>query len=160
MAESWEEYEKAARVALQALSEELGLSTVEMKQVLVGKSGTDWEVDAKAWCKDSEKFLVVEARRYRNSRLNQEQIASVAFRVEDVGAKGGVVVSPLPLQSGAAMVAASANIEHVRLTSESTPELYLAEYMGKRYHGVTVTESIRMRATPLDSYLGPPKEDT
>jgi hypothetical protein len=128
--------------------------------LLQGHSGASWEIDARAWCEGSDKFLVVEARRYTSTRLKQEDVAAVAFRVEDVGAAGGIVVSPLPLQRGANVVAQAKNIAHVRLTADSTPELYLAEYMGRRYHGVGIVEGIQSSCTPLDGYLGPPDDDT
>lgn len=144
MADSWEIYEDAARKVLFNLRKKLGLSEIEMKQVLAGKSGTKWEIDAKAWVEGSQNFLVVEARRYTGSRLSQEAVAALAFRISDVGATGGIVVSPLPLQRGAKKVAASSGIEHIRLTADSTPEMYLAEYLGKKFHGVTVTDGLKV----------------
>lgn len=68
---------------------------------------------------------------------------------DDLGADGGIVVSPLPLQRGAKLVAKSKNIEHVRLTPDSTPELYLAEYMGKRYHGLITFDALFHRSQRL-----------
>ena len=160
MPRHWEIYENAARTVLSDLLDELGVSKVETKQLLKGFSGTVWEIDARAWCEGSENFLIVEARRHTSTGLKQENVAAVAFRIEDVGAAGGIIVSPLPLQRGANLVARSKNISHVRLTADSTPELYLAEYMGRRFHGVTIVDAIQCSGTPVGGYLGPPKDDT
>ena len=120
----------------------LGISAVEGKQSLEGVSGTSWELDAKAWCEGSDGFLVVEIRRHTSAGLKQEDLAAVAYRIQDVGGSGGIIVSPLPMQRGARLVAASADISHVRLSPESTTESYLAEFMGRRFLGASITESI------------------
>lgn len=141
MKECHKKYEDAARSVLYALRGELNLSQIETKQSLPGNSGTTWEIDAKAWCEGNNGFLVVEARRYTTRRLNQESVAAVAFRIQDLGAVGGIIVSPLKLQKGGQLVAASANIEHVVLSADSTPERYLAEYMERIYHGLQIIDS-------------------
>jgi hypothetical protein len=140
----WQVYEGAAQSVLQQLGSAIGIAAVEGKQTLDGKSGTQWEVDAKALQEHGENFLVVEVRRYTTSSLKQEDVAALAFRIGDVGAAGGVVVSPLPLQRGAELVAKSAGIEHVRLSADSTCTEYLAEYMGRRFVGASVVESVTL----------------
>jgi hypothetical protein len=152
-------YEDAARRALQGLREELGVSSIETRQLLERNSGASWEINARAWRGESEQFLVVEARRHTSSRLKQEDIAAVAFRVEVVGAAGGIVISPLPLRRGARLIAQAKNIAHVRLSAESTPELYVAAYMGRPYHGVSIAEGLQISVTPRDGYLGAPDDD-
>ena len=136
----WLIYETAARSVLEKIGSALNISTVEGKQKLDGLSGTEWEIDAKAIQENGENFLVVEARRYTTSSLTQEDVAAIAYRIGDVGAAGGIVVSPAPLQRGAALVAMANGIEHVRLTPESTSTAYPAEYMGKRFLGASVVE--------------------
>ena len=142
MVSAWKTYEDAARTVIEHLRRELGISSVEGKQDVSGKCGTSWELDARALVADGERFLVVEVRRYTSDRLKQEDLAAIAFRIADVGASGGIVVSPLPMQRGAELVAHSVGIEHVRLTPESSPTDYLAEYMGKRYIGASIVESV------------------
>jgi hypothetical protein len=153
MSKAWSIYEKAAAKAIQALQHELGLSCVEGKQTLIGKAGTPWEIDAKAWQEGTDNFLVVEARRYTTSRLKQEEVAAIAFRIQDLGAVGGIVVSPLPMQKGAQLIANSAHIEHILLSASSSPELYLAEYMGKRYHGMGFLDMATISVTVLGGTL-------
>ncbi len=134
-------YEEAAHHVLADLRKVLGLSHVEGKQTLAGLSGTEWEIDAKAWLEGQAGFLVVEARRYVSSRLKQEALAAIAYRIQDLGAIGGIVVSPLPLQKGAELVAKASDIAHVLLTPESTTEDYVAEFLGRRFIGATVRVS-------------------
>lgn len=140
----WFIYEKAARRVLTDLRQDLGISAVEGKQSLDGLSGTTWELDARAWREGSDGFLVVEVRRHTTAGLKQEDLASVAYRIKDVGGSGGIVVSPLPLQKGARIVAVSADISHVVLSPESTTESYLAEFMGRRFVGASVNDSIQV----------------
>jgi hypothetical protein len=169
MRPQWSVYEDAARKVLCDLRDKLGLSTVEGKQSLVGLSGTTCEIDAKAWRDREGEFLLVEARRHTKSGLKQEALAAIAYRIQDVGASGGVVVTPLLLQQGAALVARSAGIAHVHLTPESTTESYLAEFLGQRFIGASITESISVtdqcdaavaRGTPMSGrghrYRGSP----
>ena len=154
----WLIYESAARSILEQIGRTLSISTVEGKQKLDGKSGTAWEVDAKALQEDGENFLVVEVRRRTTSSLTQEHLAALAYRIGDVGAAGGVVVSPLPLQRGAALVAKTNGIEHVRLTPESTCTDYLAEYMGKRFLGASIVESVSLQDF-MDAEVIPPTQN-
>jgi hypothetical protein len=147
MKPSWSEYEDAARKVLADLRQTLGLSEVEGKQSLAGASGTNWEIDAKAWRTGTDGFLVIEVRRLARSRLKQEDVAAIAYRIQDVGAAGGIVVSPLPMQKGANLVAASADIAHVRLSPESTTESYLAEFMGSRFLGASISEAANAQAS-------------
>ena len=138
----WSIYEDAARKVLVDLRMTLGLSSIEGKQSLAGLSGATWEIDAKAWQDGGDGFLVVEARRHTSSGLKQEEIGAIAYRIQDTRAVGGVVVSPLPLQSGATLVARSTGIAHVRLEPESTTESYVAEFLGRRFLGASITESL------------------
>jgi hypothetical protein len=139
---TWLVYEEAARKVLSDLRQALGLARVEGKQTLHGASGADWEVDATAWRTGSDGFLLIEVRRQTSGGVKQEAIAGVAHRIQDVSAAGGIIVSPLPLQRGAKLVAASADICHVTLSAESTTEKYIAEFMGRRFLGASVTESV------------------
>lgn len=140
MKPDWRRYEDAARAVLKAIGPALGISGVGPKEKKPGASGTDWELDATAWVEGQEGFLVVEVRRYATSRLKQKDMGAFAFCVQDVGASGGIVVSPLPPQRGATVIAKSKGFACVRLSLDSTPDTYLAEFMGKQFHGVLVRE--------------------
>jgi hypothetical protein len=142
MKPDWLIYEEAARKVIADMRDALGISVVEGKQVITGLSSAEWEIDARAWCKDGENFLLVEARRHNTSGLKQEALAAIAYRIKDVGAAGGIVVSPLPLQTGAQTIAAHEGVSHIHLTPESTSETYLAEFLGRRFIGASVVESV------------------
>jgi hypothetical protein len=144
MSASWVEYEDLARRVLADMRDVLGIATVEGKQPLDGKSSATGEVDAKAWLQGIDGFLVVEARRHTTAGLKQEDLAAISYRIKDVGAAGGIVVTPLPLQRGAKSIATSEGIAHVRLTAESTTERYLAEFLGRRFFGVSAADSIQL----------------
>jgi hypothetical protein len=138
---SWSVYEDAARRVISDIRQHLGVAAIEGKQGVQGDSGTIWEIDAKAWRDGLNNFLIVEVRRHTTSRLNQEHVAAIAYRIHDVGGDGGIVVSPHPMQKGANIVADHEDIAHIILSKDSTPENYLAEFMGKRFLGASITES-------------------
>lgn len=142
MQPTWLIYEEVARRVLTDIKRVLGIESIEGKQSLRGFSGTAWEVDAKAWRDGADGFLVVEVRRHATSRLKQEHLAAFAYRIQDLGGAGGIIVSPLPLQKGAEFVAEHADIAHVQLFPESTAESYLAKFIGRRFLGETVTEAL------------------
>jgi hypothetical protein len=99
------------------LAQEFGLNFVEGKQRIQGlRSGTAWEIDAEG----DQRFFIVECRRYTTSKQNQEKVRVLAYRISDTGAVGGILVSPLGLQEGAAKIAAAANIISIELLENST----------------------------------------
>jgi hypothetical protein len=139
---TWQSYEEVARHLLEQFANHFDLGRVERKQVVPGASGTNWELDAKAARRDSEAFLVVECRRHTTSRLSQEDVAGLAFRVSDVGANGAILVSPLELQAGAKIVAESAGVQHVILRADSTTTEYLMRHLNVVFLGVADTWSV------------------
>ncbi|RJQ26911.1 MAG: hypothetical protein C4589_09085 [Peptococcaceae bacterium] len=146
---SWQSYEEVAQHLLNQLAEHFELGRVEGKQIIAGESGTEWEIDAKGVSDRGEAFLIIECRRYTKSRLNQEDVAALAFRIQDTGAEGGIFVSPLELQSGAKKVAAFANIQHVILDPQSTTSEYMLKFLNQVFIGVsetvTITESVHIQ---------------
>ena len=148
MSDDWKKYEKVARILLLHLRTELGLDRVEGKQKLVGlQSGTEWEVDAKGVREAGDGYLLVECRRYTTSRLTQEDLAAFAWRVTDTGAVGGITVSPLPIQSGAKKIATAANIVHVEIDANSTPENFAMRFLNQVMLGITDRFEVRAEVT-------------
>jgi hypothetical protein len=147
--ETWQSYEEVAQYLLNQFAEHFKLGRVEGKQIVPGESGTEWEIDAKGVKSDGEGFLIVECRRYTKSRLNQESMAALAFRIKDTGAQGGIVVSPLELQSGAKKVAAYSNVQHATLDLKSTTSDYMLRFLNQIFVGisdtVTLTDSIHIQ---------------
>lgn len=146
-AESWKSYEEVAQSLLGQFASHFRLGRVEGKQVIPGKSGANWEIDAKGVKDNDEAFLIVECRRHTTSRLNQESVGGLAFRIKDTGAKGGILVTPLPLQSGAKKVADSANIEHVTLDTSSTTTDYVMSFLNRVFVGASITEHVKISET-------------
>ena len=146
---TWESYEQVAQHLLNEFAVHFGLGHVKGKQVVPGRSGTSWEIDAKGVTADGGGFLIIECRRHRKARLPQEAIGGLAFRIHDTGANGAIVVSPLDLQTGAQKVAAYANIVHVKLSPDSTTTEYLLSFLNQVFVGVvdTMAVSITERVT-------------
>jgi hypothetical protein len=153
----WESYEQVATFLLNQFASHFGLGRVEGKQVLPGVSGAEWEIDAKAVLADSNAFLVVECRRYTNSRLDQEAMAAIAYRISDVGADGGIVVTPLDLQRGAKTLAESARIQHVVMRPDSTTADYFLQYLSRIFVGLsdaaTTSDSAVIELTRADGTI-------
>lgn len=135
--QQWRTYEEVATKILDRIRDALGLSAVEGKQSLPGLSGTEWELDAKGIKQESDAFVIVECRRQTTSRIKQEEVAALAFRIQDTGAAGGFVVSPLGFQEGAQKVARSANIHSVLLNASATPQEFVLSFLGNLFLSLT-----------------------
>jgi hypothetical protein len=132
----WASYEEVATYLLDQVAKDLGLSRVEGKQTVEGKvSGTNWAIDAKGVRHGNEGFVIVECRRYTTSKQNQEKVGGLAWRIIDSGAQGGIVVSPMGLQSGAKKVADAVNIVSVELDPNCTPYEFSMRFLHKVFVG-------------------------
>ena len=145
----WNSYEEVAQYLLNQFAKTFGLGVVEGKQIVPGKSGTNWEIDAKGLKTGEDGFVIVECRRYTTSRLKQENIGGLAYRIKDTGAAGGIIVSPLPLQEGAEIVAAHEGIKHVILDPNSSTSDYMLRFLNQIFVGFTegalVSDSIQVQ---------------
>lgn len=135
----WESYEEVAAYLLNLFAEDFGLGKVEGKQLVPGVSGTEWEIDAKGYSEGGKSFVIVECKRYTKSKVSQEVIAGLAFRISDTGAKGGIIVTPLGLQEGAKKVVAHTGIHTVRLNQDSTKTDYVLQFLNKFCVGLSET---------------------
>jgi hypothetical protein len=149
---TWRTYEEVAGYLLGQLATYFRLGTVEGKQLVAGRSGTSWEIDAKGVKENAQGFVVIECRRYTSQGLSQEHLAGLAFRIQDTGAAGGIVVSPLPLQSGARKIATSANIHEVQLSAESSTTDYVLQFLNRVFIGLSdgaiVTDCVDAKIIP------------
>lgn len=126
----WRTYEQVATFLLNEIAAEFGLEKVEGKQKVLGLiSGNEWEIDAKGLLEQGHKFMIVECRRYTKSKLDQERLGGLAFRIDDTQASGGIVVSPLGLQEGAEKVANAKNIISVNLDADSSSTDYIMKFL-------------------------------
>ena len=139
----WKDYEATARAVLHDLRTHLGITSIGGDTDLPGKSGTSWRVEGTAIRVSDGATVIIECRRYTTKGLTQEAAGGIAFRISDTGSGGALLVTPLPLQEGAALVAGSQSISHVILDPASTSENYLAEFLGRTFYGVTITSSAR-----------------
>jgi hypothetical protein len=144
----WETYEDVAVYILDQIASELGLDKVEGKQDVYGsRSGTNWEIDGKGVKVGGEGFVIIECRRYTKSKQKQEQVAGLAYRIIDTGAAGGIIVSPLGLQEGAAKVAAAENIQEVHMDANSTHTDYVLQFLNHIFAGIALKGEGTMTAT-------------
>lgn len=135
----WKSYEEVAQYLLNQFAENFGLGSVEGKQIIPGQSGTSWEIDAKGLKTEGEGFFIIECRRYTTSRLSQESVGAIAYRIKDTGAEGGIIVSPLKLQKGAKKVAEYKSIRHIILNPESTTTDYILKFLNQIFVGISET---------------------
>ncbi len=154
----WETYEEVAVYLLNQFSEHFELEGFSGKEIVTGnRSGTSWEIDGKGFSEGSDRFVIVECRRYTTSRQSQEKIGALAYRIYDAGASGGIIVSPLGLQSGAEKVARAENITSVKLTPDSTTQEYILKFLNNIFMGiadrVSVSCSISITITNADSNI-------
>lgn len=157
MPQEFESYEQVAAHLLDQFASQLGLGRVEGKQDVRGLRSGTWEVDAKGVKIDREGFVIVECRRYTTSKLKQEHLAALAYRILDTGAAGGIVVSPMDLQEGAKKLAAAERIIEVKLTPNSTPYEFVLSFLNQIMIGlhdqVGVHESLTVEIKHADGTI-------
>ena len=145
--EPWEAYEQVAAELLNQFPTDFGLDRVEGKQKLPGlKSGTTWEIDAKGVRDSDGAIFVVECRRYPDRKVSQDAMAGLAYRIQDIGAEGGILVSPLELQSGARSIAEAEEIVEVQLEPNSTPRDFAMRFFGRLMAGASVEFGVALSA--------------
>ncbi len=138
---NWQDYERTVGIILDKLHDvknQLGLSKIEGKQQLQGKSGTIWEIDAVAYDSRTGKPVIVECKHWRDKTIPQDVLASLAYKIRDIGGERGIVVFTQDLQPGAKKIAESENIEIIKLNYEATGDrfdLVLPKY-GKSHLGL------------------------
>lgn len=149
----WRSYEDVATALLNEFRLHFRLAHVDAKQHIPGEA-TSWEIDAKAIVENGDGFLVVECRRYTRSRISQEQLGGLAYRIKDIGAQGGIVVSPLGFQVGAKRIAEKEHVMEVRLDPDSTTTNYILQFLNSAFVGISarskVSASISMIITRND----------
>ncbi|CAJ3548703.1 Uncharacterised protein [Burkholderia pseudomallei] len=134
---TWKSYEEIAAFVLNQCAAEFGLSRVEGKQDVAGKSGTEWEVDARGWTEGDTAHFLVECKKHEKTAISQAITGSLAYQIQDTDAEGGFLVSPHGLQSGAKKVAAASNIHEIKLDPKSSSAAYFGEWLGKLRVGFT-----------------------
>ncbi len=131
MEKEWRNYEKAAVEIIGQLARELGLSHAQLDEKLVGASGAEWKIEGRGVRAEDGATIIIECKRYTTKKLEQELLAGLAFRIQDTGSAGGIVVSPLGLQEGALKVAAHTNIISIEMDKDATIENFVLKFLNK-----------------------------
>ena len=63
-------------------------------------------------------MILVECRRHTTSKIDQEQVGGLVFRIIDTGAEGGLMVTPLGFQAGAELVAKARQVNLATLNPD------------------------------------------
>ncbi|MEZ0052106.1 hypothetical protein ABIA30_003118 [Mycobacterium sp. MAA66] len=144
---TWRTYEEVAQYLLNDMSDKFGLDSVEGKQALQGFTGTTWEIDGKGVKDDGDAIILIECRRYLKDKLNQEAIAAIAYRIGDLNAAGGIVVTPIGVQSGGELVAKHENITIVQLNADATTTDYVLKFLKQVFIGASASAVATVTAT-------------
>jgi len=141
---SWRTYEEVAVYLLDLFAAEFGLEEVQGTQSVPGhRSGTSWRLDGKGVLLGGQGFVIVECRRHTTEKLKQESVAAVAYRIQDTGAEGGILVSPIGLQEGAAKVAAAEKVVPVVMDAASTTEDYVVRFLKRTMFGASARDGAK-----------------
>lgn len=133
---TWQSYEEVAAYLLNQVAHELGLERIEGKQRASGqRSEADWEIDAVGFHAGSESIVLIECKRFPRKKISRGIIADLAYRIIDTGASGGIIVSPLGLQEGAARVAEAEGIISVQLNADASPSEYMMRFLNQLRFG-------------------------
>lgn len=141
----WETYEEVAQYLINQFAEKFDLAGVEGKQKVLGESGARWEIDAKGVRKGDESIVLVECKRYTKSKVTQEIVAGLAYRIKDTNASGGIIVSPLGIQKGADLIANHEGIISVKLNADSTTQEYILGFLNNIFVGLHDSFSVNVK---------------
>lgn len=151
---TWESYEGVAAYLLEQIKATFGLDKVEGKQIVQGVSGADWEIDGKAVREGDKGTILIECRRHTTSKIKQEHIAAIAYRIKDIGAVGGIVVTPIGLQEGAKTIANKEAIVTVKLSAESNMQEHVLQFLRQTFVGrhevVQMKDSVHVKVVHVD----------
>jgi hypothetical protein len=132
---------------LERFKDELKLATIEPPcDVALPREGGSFKADAVAYDLDGRKFII-EYRQHKTSRLAQEAMFALSYRVIESNSAGGFVVTPLPLQKGANLCAKANNILSIELGENSTPEEFSIKFLNKIFVGLVTRIGVSSSCT-------------
>lgn len=133
----WRSYEEVAIYLLDQIARAFGLKRVEQGGKVSGhRSGTEWALDGRGFVQDGDAFVIIECRRCTGSRMKQEDVGALAYRISDTGASGAILVSPVGLQEGAQRVAAAERVISVVLDEDSTTTDFVLQFVNRIWVGI------------------------
>ena len=112
-------YEEVAAVLLHQMAAEFGVPRGDGRQTARGKA-PNWEIEVNGSAVNGAMFLVVACRWHKTPHLSQAAMGGLAYRIEETGAQGGIVVRRLGVQDGDAHIAAAATMQTVHLDANQT----------------------------------------
>ncbi len=80
---------------------------------------------------------------------SREVIGALAYRISDVGASGGIVVTPIGVQRGGHLIANAENIHVVQLDADSATTGYLMRFLGHVIIGPRAATAAVTGNTPI-----------
>lgn len=83
------------------------------------KTGCIWNVDGFGYDASGERVLI-ECKHSSKRKIEQNELAAFAYIIKDVGAKSGIIVTTLGLQSGAKQIAKTEKVGLLILDYNST----------------------------------------
>ena len=158
---AWEVFEGVVRSIISRHRDFFGLDTVEPGVTAVlGKSGYTWNIDVAATKSGSQRTVIFEVRR-RMRNVEPEEMAAIAYKIQDTDSEKGYVVTKLDRgpSIGADLIATFEQIEHIEVAEDSTPESYLMKSLKTWFVGVSdsmgpyATDSIRLLVADKDGNI-------
>lgn len=114
---------------------------MEGKQVIPGAKCEAWEIDLVATAVDNGALVVVECRG-GTTKQSQEDVAAFAYRISDVGAGRGFLVTEVDPQRGAKQLADAESIRRVVIKPASTVDEHVVVLDFLKTVLVSVSDSV------------------
>ena len=77
-------------------------------------------------------IVIIECRRLTTSRINQEDMGGIAYRIGHVGAAGGIVVTPIGVQEGARKTPRNTRASRLFASMPTRPRrIFMLEFLDK-----------------------------
>lgn len=135
----WESFEDAFRSIITEHKAFFDLERVEPGPGKVkSESGYVYDIEVVAHAKGDGKTVLFECRRKATRNLEPKDAGEFAFRIDTTGAGKGYFVTTLDkgLSAGAKTIADHAEIGHIQLSCDATPDEYVMKYLGNWFVGV------------------------
>ena len=150
---AWKSFEDAFRAILEDHKDFFGLDSIEPTPGKAeAKSGYVYDIEVTGYSKGDEKLVLFECRR-KSRNLEPKDAGEFAYRIQMTGAKKGYFVTTLEkgLAEGAKTIADYAQIYHIRLSENATPQEYLMKYLNNFFVLVRSTVSSSVSLVARDS---------
>jgi hypothetical protein len=137
----WKEFEDVVRSIVNMHSEAFGLDSVEPSAAkILGQSGYVWTIEIVGYCKGSKKIAIFEVRRKKRN-IEPEEVSGLRGRIEDTQAGKGYIVTKLNrrLSIGSQKLADFNKIEHIQVSADATPDVYVMRYLRQFFVGLSDT---------------------